>query len=106
MERVVFAGVHFKAKISKQRFDLFAPSVENPLYAGAHLRYNLLGRLQKTVIRGMSPVGSPLLAVNTDRLNEHEQFRDAIVQQILMQLEGMEASLNGDGTYTEQGELL
>lgn len=35
-----------------------------------------------------------------------EQFRDAIVQQILMQLDGIEAQLNGDGTYTEQGDLL
>ena len=43
---------------------------------------------------------------NKYSLDEHEQFRDAIVQQILMQLDGIEAQLNGDGTYTEQGELL
>ncbi len=43
---------------------------------------------------------------NDYSLDEHEQFRDAIVQQILMQLEGIEAQLNGDGTYTEQGDLL
>ena len=43
---------------------------------------------------------------NKYSLEEHEQFRDAIVQQILMQLDGIEAQLNGDGTYTEQGELL
>ena len=34
---------------------------------------------------------------NKYSLDEHEQFRDAIVQQILMQR---------DGTYTEQGDLL
>ena len=43
---------------------------------------------------------------NKYRLDEHEQFRDAIVQQILMQLGGIEAQLNGDGTYTKQGDLL
>jgi hypothetical protein len=43
---------------------------------------------------------------NNYSLEEHEQFRDAIVQQILMQLDGIEAQLNGDGTYTEQGDLL
>ena len=43
---------------------------------------------------------------NKYSLDEHEQFRDAIVQQLLMQLDGIEAQLNGDGTYTEQGDLL
>lgn len=43
---------------------------------------------------------------NKYSLDEHEQFRDAIVQQILMQLDDIEAQLNGDGTYTEQGDLL
>ena len=43
---------------------------------------------------------------NNYSLDEHEQFRDAIVQQLLMQLDGIEAQLNGDGTYTEQGDLL
>ena len=43
---------------------------------------------------------------NKYSLDEHEQFRDAIVQQILMQLDGIEAQLNGDGTDTEQGDLL
>lgn len=37
---------------------------------------------------------------------EHESFRDAIVQQLLAQLEGVDAQLNGDGTYTEQGYIL
>ncbi len=43
---------------------------------------------------------------NNYSLEEHQQFRDAIVQQLLMQLEGVEAQLNGSGTYTQQGELL
>lgn len=33
---------------------------------------------------------------------EHTVFRDSIVQQLLMQLDGVGAQLNGDGTYTEQ----
>lgn len=43
---------------------------------------------------------------NQYALEEHAQFRDAIVQQLLVQLDGIEAELNGDGTYTEQGDLL
>lgn len=43
---------------------------------------------------------------NNYSLEEHQQFRDAIVHQLLMQLEGVEAQLNGSGTYTQQGELL
>ena len=43
---------------------------------------------------------------NRYALEEHAQFRDAIVQQLLVQLDGIEAELNGDGTYTEQGDLL
>lgn len=43
---------------------------------------------------------------NNYSLDEHEQFWEAIVQQVLMQLDGIEAQLNGDGTYTEQGDLL
>lgn len=37
---------------------------------------------------------------------EHMVFRDTIVQQLLMQLEGADAQLNGDGTYTEQCYVL
>lgn len=44
--------------------------------------------------------------VGKNKYSLDEQFRDAIVQQILMQLDGIEAQLNGDGTYTEQGDLL
>ncbi len=33
---------------------------------------------------------------------EHTAFRDAIAAQLLMQLDGVDAQLNGDGTYTEQ----
>ena len=43
---------------------------------------------------------------NKYSLDKHEQFGDAIVQQILMWLNDIEAQLNGDGTYTEQGYLL
>ena len=42
---------------------------------------------------------------------EYRHYVDAVsythlVQPILMQLDGIEAQLNGDGTYTEQGDLL
>lgn len=50
--------------------------------------------------------GSYTVPEGWEKSEEHEQFRDAIVQQILMQLDGIEAQLNGDGTYTEQGDLL
>ena len=33
--------------------------------------------------------------------DEHEQFRDAIVQQLMAQLQGVDAEWTGDGTYTE-----
>ena len=50
------------------------------------------------------------IAINVGKnkysLDEHEQFRDAIVRQLLKQMEGIKAELNGDGTYTEQGDLL
>lgn len=50
------------------------------------------------------------IAINVGKnkysLDEHEQFRDAIVKQLLMQMDGIDAELNGDGTYTEQGDLL
>ena len=39
-------------------------------------------------------------------LEEHEQFRDTIVQLLLQDLEGTDAQLDGDGTYTKQGDLL
>ena len=34
--------------------------------------------------------------------DEHEKFRDAIVQQIMMQLQDVSAELTGDGTYTDK----
>ena len=43
---------------------------------------------------------------NRYSLDEHPVFRDAILQQLLMQLDGVKADLNGDGTYTEQGYVL
>jgi uncharacterized protein YbdZ (MbtH family) len=36
----------------------------------------------------------------------HEQFRDAIVRQLMVQMQGIDAELTGDGTYTEQGEVV
>ncbi len=38
--------------------------------------------------------------------DEHENFRDAILRQLTMQLQGVDATLTGDGTYTEQGDVL
>ena len=48
------------------------------------------------------------ISVGTNQYSaeEHEQFRDAIVNQLLMQLGGVKADLTGDGTYTENGDLL
>lgn len=37
---------------------------------------------------------------------EHEQFRDAIVRQLMVQMQGIDAELTGNGTYTEQGEVV
>jgi len=34
---------------------------------------------------------------------EHVQFRQAIVQQLVMQISGADAALTGNGSYTEQG---
>ncbi len=46
--------------------------------------------------------------VGTNRYSadEHETFRDAIVQQLLRQLQGIDADLGGDGTHTEQGYIV
>jgi len=38
--------------------------------------------------------------------DEHEKFRDAIVQQLMMQLQDVSAELTGDGTYTEQNYVV
>lgn len=43
---------------------------------------------------------------NKYSLEKHVQFREAIVQQLLMQSDGIEAQLNGDGTYTKHGDRL
>lgn len=34
--------------------------------------------------------------------DEHMKFRDAIVRQLMMQLQSVDAQLTGDGTYTQQ----
>ena len=38
--------------------------------------------------------------------DEHEQFRDAILQQLLMQTQGSDAEIGGAGSYTANGETL
>lgn len=43
---------------------------------------------------------------NKYSLDQHEQFRDAIVKQLSAQLSGVDAQINGDGTYTKQGDIL
>ncbi len=43
---------------------------------------------------------------NRYKADEHERFRQAILQQLLMQLQGVSAELNGDGTYTDQDYIL
>ncbi len=44
------------------------------------------------------------IEVGTNRYSadEHEKFRDAIVRQLAMQLQGLDAKLTGDGTHTKQ----
>lgn len=48
------------------------------------------------------------IEVGTNRYgaDEHEKFRDAIVRQLAMQIQGIDATLTGDGTYTEQDYIL
>lgn len=46
------------------------------------------------------------VGTNKYSADEHEKFRDAIVQQLTMQLQGVDATLTGDGTYTEQDDIL
>lgn len=42
------------------------------------------------------------IGTNKYSKENHAQFREAIVRQLLKQLEGIDAELLGDGTYTEQ----
>lgn len=46
--------------------------------------------------------------VQTNRYaaDEHMQFRDAIVRQLAMQLQGVPATLTGDGTFTDNEDVL
>lgn len=48
------------------------------------------------------------IEVGTNRYSadEHEKFRDAIMRQLAMQLQGIDAELTGSGTYTEQEYIL
>lgn len=43
---------------------------------------------------------------NPYSLEEQEQFREAITQQLLMQLQGVKGELKGDGSYTAQDCVL
>lgn len=44
--------------------------------------------------------------INRYPQNEHERFRDAILKQLLSQIEGGKAQLTGDGSYTDNGYIL
>lgn len=48
------------------------------------------------------------IEIGTNRYSEekHEQFRDAIVRQLMAQLQGADAELTGDGTHTQQGYVV
>lgn len=48
------------------------------------------------------------IEVGTNRYSseEHKQFRDAIVRQFSMQLAGVDATLTGDGSFTDQDYVL
>lgn len=46
------------------------------------------------------------IGTNRYSAEDHTSFRDAIVQQLLTQLNGIDAELLGDGTYTEQGYVV
>ena len=48
------------------------------------------------------------IEVGTNRYSEdeHESFRNAIVQQLTMQLQGVNAEMTGDGTYTDQDYIV
>lgn len=43
---------------------------------------------------------------NRYKADEHEQFREAILRQLLMQTQGLSAELTGSGSYTDQGYVL
>jgi len=46
------------------------------------------------------------VGTNLYSAEEHAAFRTAIVNQLLMQLKGVDAELNGDGTYTGQDYIV
>ncbi len=46
------------------------------------------------------------IGTNRYSAEDHTSFRDAIVQQLLAQLNGVDAELLGDGTSTEQGYIV
>lgn len=46
------------------------------------------------------------LGTNRYSAEEHEKFREAILRQLLSQIQGLDAELTGDGTYTAQGYVV
>ena len=46
------------------------------------------------------------IGTNRYSADEHEKFRDAIVRQLTMQLQGIDAELTGSGTFTAQEDVL
>lgn len=44
--------------------------------------------------------------INRYAAEEHTDFKNAIMQQLLMQIKGTDAQLTGDGSQTEQGYIL
>ena len=48
------------------------------------------------------------IEVGTNRYSadEHEKFREAILRQLAMQLQSVDAELTGDGTFTEQDYIV
>lgn len=46
------------------------------------------------------------IGTNRYSADEHEKFRDAIVRQLTMQIQGLDAELTGSGTFTAQEDVL
>lgn len=46
------------------------------------------------------------IGTNRYSADEHEKFRDAIVRQLTIQLQGVDAELTGSGTHTEQDYIV
>ncbi len=46
------------------------------------------------------------MGTNRYSADEHLQFRDAIVRQLAVQMSGVKGMLTGDGTFTDNGDVL